>query len=548
MSRRALALALLIAFAGGARAAAATPAWTTYRHDAQRTGIDPDSTSPVAPTQRWQSTPLDGAVYGQPLVYGSRVYVATENDSVYALDAGSGAVVWRAHVGTPVPDRSTAGCGDIGNVGITSTPVIDPDAGRIYVVADTWDGSNTSSIAHRMFGFDLTSGATAPALPIAVDPPGSTPAVQLQRVALGLVGGRVLIGFGGNDGDCGIYHGWLVSAPENGAGALLSFEVNPSTHGGAIWGSGNGPAIDPAGRIWVSTGNGFGSTFGFQESVLELDQGLHLVDRWTPANWQTLDSEDADEGSSEPVLLGSGLVLQIGKDGIGYLLSSANLGATGASPLFSASVCPGAGSYGGGVTHGGVIYIACSDGLHALALNAAAHNFAAVPGWLVNSDAIGPPIFAGGLVWSVGWRSGVLYGIDPSTGATRFSQSLQGFVHFASPGAGGGSLFVVNGSTVTAFTIAGAQSVSTPIMSRVRVKARRRLTVTLTLTEAARVTVAIRRARGPTLTFNVQGKQGRNTFRLRHKRLRKGRYTATVTARNSAGSTTRRTLGFRVVH
>src|SRR5947209_12983147 len=116
MSRPALVLALLIALLAGTPAAAATPSWTTYRHDGQRSGIDPDSTSPVAPTRRWQ-TPLDGQVYGQPLVFASRVYVATENDSVYALDAASGRVVWGATVGTPVPDRSTAGCADLGTVG-----------------------------------------------------------------------------------------------------------------------------------------------------------------------------------------------------------------------------------------------------------------------------------------------------------------------------------------------------------------------------------------------------------------------------------------------
>ena len=95
MCRRFLLLLVIgVAFAVqavlGAYAAAATPAWTTYRHDPARSGIDPDSTGPVTPSQAWQTPALDGEVYGQPLVYGSHVYVATENDTVYELDTATG--------------------------------------------------------------------------------------------------------------------------------------------------------------------------------------------------------------------------------------------------------------------------------------------------------------------------------------------------------------------------------------------------------------------------------------------------------------------------
>ena len=56
---------------------------------------------------------LDGAVYGQPLVVGGDVIAATENDSIYALSAATGKVIWRKHVGTPVPQSALHGCGDI---------------------------------------------------------------------------------------------------------------------------------------------------------------------------------------------------------------------------------------------------------------------------------------------------------------------------------------------------------------------------------------------------------------------------------------------------
>ena len=100
-----MAVTLTVQAVLGAYAAAAIPAWTTYRHDAARSGIDPDSASPVTPSQAWQTPALDGEVYGQPLVYGSYVYVATENDSVYKLDAATGAVVWSEHLGRRSPRR-----------------------------------------------------------------------------------------------------------------------------------------------------------------------------------------------------------------------------------------------------------------------------------------------------------------------------------------------------------------------------------------------------------------------------------------------------------
>lgn len=130
---------------------------------------------------------LDGDVYGQPLVYGSNVYVATENDTVYALSAATGQVVWSRHLATPVPSTDLP-CGDIDpSVGITGTPVIDPAPGAIYVVADTLNGS---TIQHQLFGLNLSDGSPTAGLPIGVDPAGSIAKNQLQRAALALDAGR----------------------------------------------------------------------------------------------------------------------------------------------------------------------------------------------------------------------------------------------------------------------------------------------------------------------------------------------------------------------
>ena len=78
----------------------------------------------------WTSPSLDGQIYGEPLLYAGRVYVATENDTVYAMSAASGAVIWSAHLGTSVPVGSLPCSGISPSVGITGVPVI-PTVGMI---------------------------------------------------------------------------------------------------------------------------------------------------------------------------------------------------------------------------------------------------------------------------------------------------------------------------------------------------------------------------------------------------------------------------------
>jgi hypothetical protein len=182
--------------------------------------------------------------------------------------------------------------------------------------------------------------------------------------------------------------------------------------------------------------------------VVKLDSNLNVMGLWAPGNWANLDTNDTDLGSSMPVLLPDGLVFEIGKQGVGYLLSASNLTGEGGKPVYSRSVCGG--SWGGGIYVSGVIYVTCSNGLHALALNTTSNppSFAPLAGWTVNSGAIASPIFAGGLVWaggsSLGTNNGTIYGLDPKTGKATFSANLGGLEDFGTAGAGGGRLFVPN--------------------------------------------------------------------------------------------------------
>jgi polyvinyl alcohol dehydrogenase (cytochrome) len=464
--------ALVVPAGFGASAAAAVPAWTTYRHDAARSGIDPDSTSPVTPAQAWQTVALDGQVYGQPLVYGSYVYVATENDSVYKLDAATGAVAWSKHLASPEPS-SLAPCGDISpSIGITSTPVIDAASDRIYVVGAVLVSPGV--VQHELFAIDLSSGQTIAGYPIKVDPTypsGGTAVNQLQRPGLALDGGRILIGYGGNDGDCNTYWGWVVSVPIGDTTGLSSFQVDAGQgyDEGAIWGGGDAPAIDASGDVFVATGNGSGDTSldpDYGDSVVKLNASASPLDWWAPPNWQSLDASDLDLGSSMPTLLPGGLVFQSGKDGSGYLLNGGDLGHVSAAVAKASGFCSGQ-SFGGSVYDpaNSTIYAACIAGLKALTLGTGSSpSLATKTGFSAPSNATGPPMIAGGLVWATSYSSRKLYGLDPTSGATSTSftipESGTDVNHFASSSAAGGRLFVASGDQVTAYTIAEAPAAS----------------------------------------------------------------------------------------
>jgi polyvinyl alcohol dehydrogenase (cytochrome) len=452
-----LAALALIAVAPPAGAGAATPEWTTYHHDAQRTGSDPDATSPLTPSLSWHSADLGAPIWGQPLILGARVYVATVGDGVFALDASSGAVIWHASAGTPVPSKALP-CGDIEpTVGIVGTPVIDQAAGVLYAVADTWNGS---SAQHLLEGFRISDGARVLATP--VDPPGADPKAILQRTALNLDGSNVIFGFGGNDGDCATYKGAVVSAPESGAAPTfwqVPIDSSQSTGGGAVWATG-GPAVDTTGEIFASTGNPNprsgrkATTFDDSDAVVSLTPGLAVNGAFQPPSWEADSNSDRDLGSAAPELLPGGTLFQAGKNGTGYLIDTSTMAA-----VFSHQVCGGSGSFGGDSYLAGVVYIPCTNGTQALAYDAAARTFTML--WKGPADAVGPPIVSGGLVWTVatGGSSGggrKLYGLDPASGKPRYTETLPSPVadHFASPSAAGGRLLLATGSTVSAYQIA----------------------------------------------------------------------------------------------
>jgi outer membrane protein assembly factor BamB len=153
--------------------------WPVYHQNGLSSGVDPSGTILTSIVADWTSAPMDGQIYGEPLVENGEVIAATENNTVYALSTSTGAILWQTHIASPVPS-SNLPCGNIApTVGITSSPVIDPNLSEVFVVDD--ESTSGTGAAHNLVGLDLSGGAIL--LDTPADPPGSHPLYQLQRPA-----------------------------------------------------------------------------------------------------------------------------------------------------------------------------------------------------------------------------------------------------------------------------------------------------------------------------------------------------------------------------
>ena len=342
------------------------------------------------------STALDGQVYAQPLVKGGvsvtsgaepgvhdLVIVATEHDSVYAIDAHSGDVVWKTSFLAPadgitsVPAPADVNTGDLTpEIGITSTPVIDPTTDLVYVLAKTkqvvgGDAADPHYI-QTLHALDLGSGAESAAGPAVVADTtynrntnaytyNSGPFVygtgdgsvggkvyynalrEHQRAALTLVNGVIYVA-SASHGDNGPYHGWVLGYDAKTLAITAAFNTTPNGGLGGIWQAGGAVASDGQGNLYVETGNG---TFGdgsanppldakgfpvggnYADSFLKLSVdtstnpqnqnvngwGLKVSDYFTPYNELALSNVDADLGSAAPLVLPdiAGAVLNSGQ-------------------------------------------------------------------------------------------------------------------------------------------------------------------------------------------------------------------------------------------
>jgi hypothetical protein len=342
--------ALLLLASGELPASAQDASVLTYHGGGDRSG------NFVVPALSWakaRSLHLDqgfraefaGHLYAQPLYWeepGSKrrlVIVATEDDAVFALDATTGRPVWKQSLGAPVPLRALP-CGNIDPDGITGTPVIDRARQALYLDAFV---ERASGPTHLVFALSLKDGAVLPGWP--VDVAGALgakhqlfdPRTQGERGALTLLDGRVYVPFGGNLGDCGDYHGWVIGIAQDRPNSVRAWRTR--ARGGGIWAPG-GIASDGK-SLFVVTGNTFDAArWSDGEAVLRLAPDLRPIakrqDFFAPTDWEALDNEDADLGATNALLLDVAargtvqtLILALGKDGRAYLLSRQNLGGIG---------------------------------------------------------------------------------------------------------------------------------------------------------------------------------------------------------------------------
>jgi hypothetical protein len=317
----------------------------TFHDDLPRTGqnLQEYALTPATVSssfgKRW-SCAVDGDVYAQPLYVANLaiagtahnvLFVATQHDSLYAFDADDPncTTYWQVSflssgaTSVPVGDYG-AGCTDIlTEVGITGTPVIDAAAQVLYVVAATKENGN---YVQRLHALSLTTGAEQ-ASPVAIQASvpvnaGGTvtfsPFWQNQRAGLAFSGGGVFIAWSSHC-DFNTWHGWLMRYDATTLAQTAVFNSTPNGQEGGIWMSGGAPAVDSAGNLYVTTGNGsfddsnsvlppLAPNNDFSMSFLQFDPtALTVRDFYTPSNEYLWSSNDLDISSSGITILPDGI-------------------------------------------------------------------------------------------------------------------------------------------------------------------------------------------------------------------------------------------------
>jgi hypothetical protein len=354
----------------------------TYHNDNARTGQNLNETI-LTPASVNSSTfgnrgvfPLDGKVDAQPLYVSalsmpglgthSVLYAVTEHDSVYALDAVTGSVLWRTStLGAGETTSDTRGCSQVTpEIGITSTPVIDRSRGpngTIYVVAMSKTGS---TYFQRLHALDLATGAEVFGGPKTIQAsfPGNgagssggsvvfDPKQYEERAALTMLNGRIIMAWTSHC-DIDPYTGWIMAYDANTLAQSSVLNITPNGSRGGFWMAGAGPAVDPQGNLYLLDGNGtfdttltgagFPSQGNFGNAFLKIatSSGLAVADYF--ATFDTVAATDADRdlGSGGTLVLpdlvdGAGqtrhLAVGAGKDGHIYVVDRDAMGKWNAS-------------------------------------------------------------------------------------------------------------------------------------------------------------------------------------------------------------------------
>ena len=444
----------------------------THHYDVSRSGVN--STEAALTTSNVNSATfgkvgeftVDGQIDGQALFLsqlaipgqGNKdvLYVATENDTVYAVDAqsisgSSATILWKKSVlGTGESPGTSLPCGNISPNGITATPVIDRARNAIYVEAMSQDSAG--NINHRLHALDLTNGNELFGGPTTITAtyPGTggnssggivtfLPSVHHDRAALLESGGMIYMAWSGLWGDCGSYSAWVMAYDAGTLKQTSAIDLVPNDHGAGMWMGGGGPAADAAGSVYVITGNGYGGTPGtsnnYDNSFVRLSTsgGLTVGDYFAPFNTVTVeDPQDLDFGSAGPLLLPDlvdasnvthHLAVGAGKDGNLYVLNRDSLGKfnSSANNVYQQFQLTTGENHSSPVFFNNTVYVGPEGNslktfpvtyahLATSPSSQSAHVFGG-NGTVASISANGT---AQGIAWALDWGAGVLFAFDAS--------------------------------------------------------------------------------------------------------------------------------------
>lgn len=491
----------------------------TYHYDGMRWGTNLNETT-LTPANVNATTfgkkgefAVDGRIDGQALFLsqlaipgqGSKdvLYVATENDTVYAVDAqsisgSSATILWKASVLPSGESPATSlPCGNISPNGVTATPVIDRSRNAIYVEA--MSQNSAGNIIHRLHALDLTNGNELFGGPTTITGtyPGTggnssggtvtfAPQYHHERAALLESGNTIYMAWSGLWGDCGPYSAWVMAYDAGTLKQTSAIDLVPNNSGGGMWMGGGGPAADAAGNVYVISGNGFGDTPGTNSSYgnsfvrLTTSSGLKVGDYFTPFNTKTAeDPADEDFGSAGPLLLPDlvdasnltrHLAVGAGKDGNLYVLDRDNLGqfnSTRNNTYQEFQLSTGE-NHSSPVFFKNTVYIGpTGSALKAFPVSYAhlattpSSQSAHVFGGNGTVASISANASAQGIVWALDWGPGILFAYDATDLTKELWDSNQAASnrdhfsavagHFITPMVANGRVYIGTGTSVAVF-------------------------------------------------------------------------------------------------
>ncbi len=491
----------------------------THHYDVSRSGVN--STETLLTTSNVNSATfgrvgefaVDGQIDGQALFLsqlaipgqGNKnvLYVATENDTVYAVDAqsisgSSATILWKTSVlpqGESPADSASLPCGNISPNGITATPVIDRARNAIYVEA--MSKNSAGNIIHRLHALDLTNGNELFGGPTTITAtyPGTggnssggvvtfDSRYQHDRAALLESGNTIYTAWSGLWGDCGPYSAWVIAFDAGTLKQSGAIDLVPNNSGGGMWMGGGGPAADASGNVYVISGNGFGDTpgmnsYGNSFVRLSTSAGLKVGDYFTPFNTISEDGKDADFGSAGPLLLPDmadansairHLAVGAGKDGNLYVVDRDNMGQfnTSKNNVYQQFPLSSGENHSSPVFFNSTVYICpenntlkafpVSQALLAISPSTQSAHVFGSNGAVASISANGK---AQGIVWALDWGAGILFAYDAGDLTKELYDSNQAASnrdhfsavggHFIAPMVANGRVYIGTKTTVAVF-------------------------------------------------------------------------------------------------